>query len=128
MEQENKDVRIDRWLWAVRIFKSRSLATEACRAGHIKIDGKSVKPSHSVKIGEIVTVQIGELTKTLKVKGLLEQRVGAKIAVNYVEDITPPEEYEKLKKKRETMPYYREPGLGRPTKRERRLMKKYGLI
>lgn len=121
-------VRIDRWLWSVRVFKTRTQAIEACRAGHVKINGVSIKPSHQVKIGEIISVQIGELNKTLRVTGLLSQRVGAKIAKQFVEDLTPPEEYEKLKTKKESLPIFIPPGYGRPTKRDRRLMRKFGLI
>ncbi|MGB9602512.1 MAG: RNA-binding S4 domain-containing protein [Verrucomicrobiia bacterium] len=123
-----EETRIDKWLWAVRIFKTRSQAIEACKAGHIKINGVSVKPSHQVKIGEVVIIQRGELARTIKVIGIISQRVSAKVAAQYVEDLTPPEEYQKLKEKRQSMPYYFEPGYGRPTKRDRRMMKKYGLL
>ena len=75
-----------------------------------------------------MTVQKGELTKTYKVLGLIEQRVSAKVATQFVEDLTPPEEYEKLKERKQTMPFYFDPGFGRPTKRNRRMMKKFGLI
>ena len=122
------DVRLDKWLWAVRVFKTRSQAIESCKAGHIKINGISVKPSHKVKIGEVMTVQKGELTKTYKVLSIIEQRVSAKVAIQFVEDLTPTEEYEKLKEIKQTMPFYFDPGFGRPTKRNRRMMKKFGLI
>jgi ribosome-associated heat shock protein Hsp15 len=122
------ELRIDRWLWAVRIFKTRTQAINACRAGHVKINGISVKPSHQVKVGEVISVQIGELNKTIRVTGLLSQRVGAQVAKQYVEDLTPPEEYAKLKEKRESTPIFIPPGYGRPTKRDRRLMRKFGLI
>lgn len=124
----DEDIRIDKWLWAVRIFKTRTQATDACKAGHIKINGVSVKPSHQVKIGETITIQKGEFTRTIKVLGIIEQRVGAKVALQYAEDLTPPEEYEKLKEKKKTVPYYFDRGYGRPTKRDRRIMKKFGLI
>jgi ribosome-associated heat shock protein Hsp15 len=123
-----EDVRLDKWLWAVRAFKTRSQAIEACKAGHIKINGISVKPSHQVKIGEVINIQKAELTKTYKVLGIIGQRVGAQVAIQYVEDLTPPEEYEKLKEHRQTAPFYFDPGFGRPTKRNRRMMKKFGLI
>jgi len=123
-----QETRIDKWLWAVRLFKTRSQAIDACKAGHIKINGVSIKPSHCVKAGEVITIQRSELTKTVKVLGIIDKRVGAKVAIQYLEDLTPPEEYKKLKEKRESMPFYFEPGYGRPTKKDRRMMKKYGLL
>ena len=114
-------VRIDKWLWAARVYKTRGLAAEACRAGHVTINGQRVKPSHSVKLGEILSVQAGSITKTFRVLGLLDKRVGAPLAKDYAEDITPPSEYEKLKAER-AQPCFRYEGLGRPTKKDRREM------
>ena len=90
-----ESVRIDKWLWAVRVFKTRSLATDACKAGHVKIGGQSVKPAHSVRLGETITAYNGVHTRTLKVVHLLEKRVGAKALPNYLEDLTPKEELER---------------------------------
>lgn len=121
-------VRIDKWLWAVRIFKTRSQATNACRSSKVKINGHVVKPSREVKNGEIVTVIISPFTKTVKVLGLLEKRVSAKLAVDYAEDLTPKEEYEKAHVMKEADFGYRQRGLGRPTKKQRRdieILKKY---
>ncbi|MFO8128515.1 MAG: RNA-binding S4 domain-containing protein [Bacteroidales bacterium] len=115
-------VRIDKWLWAVRIFKTRSQATNACKAGKVKMDDHSVKPSKEVKIEDVVTVQLGPLKKVLKVTGLIERRVSAKLAVQNVEDLTPEEEIGKLKKMKEVNYEHREKGLGRPTKKQRRLI------
>jgi ribosome-associated heat shock protein Hsp15 len=116
-------MRIDKWLWAVRIFKSRTLATEACNGGKVKIENKTVKPSREVKQGEIITVQLGPVKKTYKVLGLLEKRNSAKIAAEYVQDITPPEE--KLKEEIAQRSYIaRYKGSGRPTKKERRFIDK----
>lgn len=116
--------RIDKYLWCVRIFKSRTLATEACNGGKIKIDNKSVKPSKEIVIGEVFTVQSGYIKKTYKVLNLLEKRVSAKLALEYISDITPPEE--RIKEDiMHVRPYLiRYKGSGRPTKKERRILNK----
>jgi ribosome-associated heat shock protein Hsp15 len=116
-------MRIDKWLWAVRIYKSRTLATEACAGGKVKIGGKSVKPSREVKTNEIITVQSGPVRKTYKVLGLIEKRGSAKTAAEYIQDITPEEE--KLKAEIAHRSYIaRYKGTGRPTKKERRTIDK----
>lgn len=115
-------IRIDKWLWSVRAFKTRSQATEACKAGRIKIDGQAVKPSRDVKIGETISISKNKLTKTLQVTGILSNRVSAKVAAEYAEDLTPKEEYDKAKKISLTNQEYRKKGLGRPTKKERRMI------
>ena len=112
--------RIDKWLWAVRIYKTRSQATTACRSGKVKMTEHAVKPSHIVKPDEIITVHIPPFTKTVKVLGLIEKRVSAKLAETYVQDMTPVEEYQKIKQMKKVNFEYRERGLGRPTKRQRR--------
>jgi ribosome-associated heat shock protein Hsp15 len=112
--------RIDKWLWAVRIYKTRNQATTACRSGMVKMKDNAVKPAHIVKADDIITVRIPPFTKTLKVLGLLEKRVSAKLAEAYVQDLTPAEEYQKIRNMKETGFEYRERGLGRPTKRQRR--------
>ncbi|HEY3251626.1 MAG TPA: S4 domain-containing protein [Ignavibacteria bacterium] len=117
-------LRIDKYLWCVRIFKSRTLATEACDGGKVKIEGKSVKPSRVIKPGEDITVQQGYIKRTLRVKSLLDKRVSAKIAVEYVEDITPPEEKEKVEIARFASYKSKYKGIGRPTKKDRRLLNK----
>lgn len=117
-------VRIDKWLWAVRVFKTRSQAAEACKAGKVKIDGHSIKPSRELKLQEVINIQIGQLSKTVKVKELLQNRVGAKLVADYLIDLTPPEEYDKIKMMRELNYERRDKGFGRPTKRERRLIDK----
>ena len=121
-------VRIDKWLWAVRIFKTRRLSTVACRSGKVKINNSAVKPSHEVKPGEIIEVNLSPLNKTVKVKELTSNRVSAKLAETFIEDLTPGEEYEKIKMARAVNFEYRQRGIGRPTKRERReieILKKY---
>jgi len=121
MEQE-LNLRIDKWLWAVRIFKTRSQASEACKKGRILINDVQVKPSRVLTVGEIVCVKRPPVTYQYKVLGLLGKRQSAKIAADYVEDITPESEKEKLQIQRFTGFEIRDRGVGRPTKRERRLI------
>ena len=111
--------RIDKWLWAVRIFKTRSQASQACRAGKVKIDEQAVKPSREVQNGMVMQVQWGPIQRTLKVIELLNNRVGAKLVPNYMEDLTSEEEFKKLEiiRSRDGL---RPHGQGRPTKKERR--------
>jgi len=118
--EPQKNIRIDKWLWAVRIFKTRSMAANACKNSKEFIKESSVKPSHIVKIGDVIEVKHLPITRTFKVIGLLEKRVSAKIAKDFVEEITPAEEFEKLKAIRNNPLAFREKGTGRPTKRERR--------
>jgi len=120
-------VRLDKWLWAVRLYKSRSLATEACHAGHVKIAGRSVKPSRDVQAGEVITAAIGRVLRTVKVLALLEQRVAAKRVSEFLEDLTPPEEYARAREDfRQTMLQF-PGGFGRPTKKQRRQLEKFFL-
>src|SRR5262245_45693225 len=115
-------VRIDRWLWAVRLYKSRSLATEACHAGHVKIGGNSVKPSRDVRTGERISVFAGQVRRTVKVLALLDRRVGAKLVSQFLEDLTPPEEY--MRAREETGVRFPK-GFGRPTKKQRRQWERF---
>jgi len=115
-----RGIRIDKWLWAVRIFKTRSLASEACRSGKVKILDQAVKPSHEVKTGEVIMISLNPVTKTVKVAALTANRVSAKLVPGFMDDLTPEEEYQKLKLMKEMNFEYRERGIGRPTKRERR--------
>lgn len=121
MEHEN-NLRIDKWLWAVRIFKTRSQAAEACKKGKVLIDDVQVKPSRVIKVGEIVHVKRLPVIFQFKVLGLLGKRQAASIVVDYVEDITPEEEKLKLDIQRYEGYELRDRGVGRPTKRERRLI------
>jgi ribosome-associated heat shock protein Hsp15 len=116
------DLRIDKWLWAARIYKTRTMAGEACRAGKIKIDGIAVKPSRIIKPEDIITVSLGPLTRTVKVKALIHNRVSAKLVPESLEDLTPAEEYERIKFMQELNAERRDRGTGRPTKKERRLI------
>jgi ribosome-associated heat shock protein Hsp15 len=116
-------VRIDKWLWSVRLFKSRSLAATACSAGKVQVGGQPVKPSRSVKPGEVITAATGEIMRTVKVTALLEKRVGAKLVSQFMEDLTPASEYQKPREKNFLIPIFHRPkGSGRPTKKERRNM------
>lgn len=122
-----KKVRIDKWLWSVRIFKSRTLATETCKSGKVKINGKSIKPSYLVERGETLHVRKNGFDMIYKVVDLLDKRVSATLADPCYENLTPKEELEKYtdwfvgKKGVES----RGKGEGRPTKKERREIDKY---
>ncbi len=116
----DKGIRIDKWLWAVRLFKTRSLASEACRTGKVKISGQVIKPSHDLKPGEVITLSFPPIVKTVKVAELISNRVSAKLVPGFMEDLTPEEEYQKLKRDSQVNFEFRERGIGRPTKRERR--------
>jgi ribosome-associated heat shock protein Hsp15 len=117
-----EELRIDKWLWAVRIYKTRTLAGDSCRAGKVKIDGIAVKPSRSVKTGDVLVVSIGPLTRTLKVKTLIHNRASAKLVPDSLEDLTPVEEYERIKFMHEMNAEKRDRGIGRPTKKDRRFI------
>jgi len=99
MDSSVAAVRIDKWLWAARLYKSRSLATNACATGKIKINNDVAKASRSVRPGDLITGKIGEIQRTIRVLALLEKRVGAKLAGNFVEDLTPPEEFSRAREK-----------------------------
>ena len=118
-------MRLDLWLWAVRLFKTRRLATEAIKAGHVRINGELTKPARDVRPGETVTVRVGIMTRTLKVIDSPKSRVGAKLVAQYAEDLTPPEEYAKPRESLFQGEGARARGAGRPTKRERRLLEKF---
>lgn len=120
MPKESEKLRIDKYLWAIRIFKTRSLATEACKAGKVKLNGQNVKPSYLVKVDEIFHVQKGVEKKVVKALALLDKRVDAKTAVLHYEDLTPVEDTYRYKSMFNTPVLKRERGSGRPTKRERR--------
>jgi len=120
-------MRVDRWLWCVRIFKSRSKATNACKKGHIAIEENKLKPSALVSIGQIIIVKKDGFILTFKINDLLERRVSAVLAEPCYENLTPEEELNKFKSWYigKAKPEVRERGLGRPTKRERRELDEY---
>ncbi|MCF8362886.1 MAG: RNA-binding S4 domain-containing protein [Prolixibacteraceae bacterium] len=113
-------VRIDKWLWAVRVYKTRSQASEACRKGRVEIDGVSVKPSREIKRGEVIKVRKNPVTYHYKALELSEKRMGAKLVPEYMEDITPAENLEVLEMQNLMSGTGRNKGKGRPTKKERR--------
>lgn len=115
-------VRIDKYLWAIRAFKTRSDATEACKGNKVTVSGAAVKPSREVKIGDTVSVRKGSVLYTYKVVALLEKRVGAKEVEKYASNLTPQSELDKLHAPVETFFIKRDRGTGRPTKKERREM------
>ena len=112
--------RIDKWLWASRIFKTRSLAANACKNGRVTINGVNVKPSHMVKTGETVSVKKPPVTYSFKILQCIEQRVGAKLIPGIYEKVTDPKQYEILEMNRISGFIDRARGTGRPTKKERR--------
>jgi ribosome-associated heat shock protein Hsp15 len=114
--------RIDKWLWAVRLFRTRSLASDACRAGSVTIQDRPVKPARDVKPGETIAVRQGLVRRTLRVLDVPRSRVGAKLVSRYCEDQTPPEEFAKARAQPVQHVLAREKGSGRPTKRDRRLL------
>src|SRR5690606_32323218 len=113
-------VRMDKWLWAIRLYKTRSLATVACRGGKVSIQGQKVKPSREVSVGDVVSVQRDDITLTIKVLDLLDHRVGAPLVSAFMENQTPEEEYEEQKLRRTNAFLIRSAGQGRPTKKDRR--------
>lgn len=116
----DEPIRIDKYLWAVRLYKTRSLATDACRCGHIKMNGMPIKASHEIKEGEIYEISIEQLHRVIQVKQILGSRVGAKLVENFMTDLTPQEEYDRIQMVRKYAFEKRDRGSGRPTKRQRR--------
>lgn len=119
---EMDDPRLDKWLWCVRVFKTRPEATATCRNDRVEVNGLVAKPGREVHVGEIVTVRIGTVTRTLKVVAAPKSRVSAKQVAEFMADLTPPEEYDKAKQARLEHMLARERGKGRPTKKDRREM------
>ncbi|GHE23750.1 RNA-binding S4 domain-containing protein [Sphingobacterium griseoflavum] len=117
---EKDKLRIDKYLWSIRIFKTRSLATEACKAGRVKLNGHNTKASAVVKIGDLYTIQKGPERKVILVTALLERRVDAKTAVQFYQDQTPVEDTQAFKSVFHAPVLKRDRGTGRPTKKDRR--------
>lgn len=113
-------VRIDKYLWAIRVFKTRTEAADACKGGKVRVDGKDIKPSKDVQVGQVITVRKGAFTFTYKVLALLGNRVGAALVPDYALNMTPEDELKKMQAPRETIFLSRDKGTGRPTKKERR--------
>ena len=117
-----EEVRIDKYLWAIRVYKTRTDATDACKGGKVRVNGLDIKPSKAVKVGDTITARKGAVVYTYKVLQLIEKRQGAKLVPNYAENLTPEEELAKLRAPVETFFLKRDRGAGRPTKKDRRQM------
>ncbi len=115
-------VRIDKYLWAIRVYKTRSEATEACNGNKVKIAGVNAKPSKAVKVGEVIEVRKGSALFTYKVLALSENHMGAALVPEYAENLTPESEMAKMHAPRETILFQRDRGSGRPTKKDRRIL------
>ena len=113
-------MRLDQWLWAVRVFKTRSRAADAIKAGRVKMNGAVVKSANEARPGAIVTARIDLVTRTLRVIGAPPSRVGAKLVAQFAEELTPRDEFEKRRLPFSPLAGVRDKGSGRPTKRERR--------
>ena len=118
----NSEARIDKWLWAARVYKTRTLASDACKNGRITINGALAKPSRTVKVGDQVGAKKSPITYTFRVLQAIEKRVGAKLLPEVFENITPPEQYELLEMNRISGFIDRARGTGRPTKKDRRAL------
>lgn len=118
----NSEARIDKWLWAARIYKTRTLASDACKNGRITINGALAKPSRTVKVGDQVGVKKSPITYSFRVLQTIEKRVGAKLLPEVFENVTPPEQYELLEMNRISGFIDRARGTGRPTKKDRRAL------
>ena len=119
------EARIDKWLWAARIFKTRSIAADAIKNGRVTIQGVNVKPSRMVKVGEVVSVRKPPVTYSFKILQTIEQRVGAKLIPQIYENVTPADQYELLEMNRISGFVDRQRGTGRPTKKERRALDEF---
>ena len=119
------EVRIDKWLLAVRVFKTRSLATDACKMNRVSINGQLTKPSRLVKEGDVISVRKPPIEYSFKVLRVLNNRVGAKLVPEYMENVTPKEQYDILELQRLSRFVDRAKGLGRPTKKDRRDMENF---
>jgi ribosome-associated heat shock protein Hsp15 len=122
MTSSDAATRLDKWLWCVRLYKTRSLATNACRAGSVVVNNQTAKPARDVRVGETVVVQQGLVTRTLRVLDVPRSRLGPKLVPGFCTDLTPPAEFEKAREQRVQHILARERGSGRPTKRDRRAL------
>ena len=119
------EARIDKWLWAARIFKTRTIAAEACKKGRVSINGAQVKPSRMIKPGDVINVKKSPITYSFKVLQAIEKRVGAKLVPEIMENVTSPEQYELLEMSRISGFIDRARGTGRPTKKDRRSLDEF---
>lgn len=123
MGNEEK-VRVDKWLWAVRIFKTRSIASEACKKSKVSINGVPVKPSRDIKLNEVVDIKFPPIIRSYKVLNISGKRMGAKLAVDFVEDVTAQDQLDLLNATKNYGFEQRQRGVGRPTKHDRRMIEK----
>lgn len=114
--------RLDKWLWAARIFKTRTIAADACKNGRVTVDGQTLKPARTVKVGEVVSVKKPPITYSFKILNAIETRVGAKLISEVYENVTDPKQYELLEMSRISGFIDRARGTGRPTKKDRRAL------
>jgi ribosome-associated heat shock protein Hsp15 len=119
------EVRIDKWMWAARIFKTRTIAAEACKKNRVLMGGVNVKPSRMIRQGDVIQVRKPPVTYSFKVLELTERRMNAKLVGNYLENVTPPEQYELLEMNRVSGFVDRAKGSGRPTKKDRRELEQF---
>lgn len=119
------EARIDKWLWAARIFKTRTIAAEACKKGRISINGAQAKPARMIKPGDIINVKKSPITYSFKVLQAIEKRVGAKLVPEIMENVTSPEQYELLEMSKISGFIDRARGTGRPTKKDRRSLDEF---
>lgn len=119
------EVRVDKWLWAMRVFKTRTIATDACKKGRVTMGGTSVKPSRMIKEGDIVEVRKPPVTYTFRVKAVTQNRLGARLVPDYLENLTPESQYELLEMAKISGFVDRRKGLGRPTKRDGRKLSEF---
>lgn len=117
-----EELRIDKYLWSIRVYKTRTDATDACKGGKVRVNGSDTKPSKAVKAGDVITARKGAVTYTYKVLELIDKRQGAKLVPRYAENLTSQEELDKLRAPVETFFLKRDRGAGRPTKKDRRQM------
>lgn len=119
------EARVDKWLWAARIFKTRSIAAAACKKGQVSLRGAQLKPSRTIKEGDVIEVRKPPVTYSFRVKQTIEKRVGAKLLPDVLENVTPPEQYELLEMNRISGFVDRARGTGRPTKKDRRELEEF---
>ena len=125
MMNQLDEIRIDKWLFAVRLFKTRGQATEACRRGKIKLNESQAKAAKSIKLGDIINIRQSPMIRSLEVIGLTERRIGAKLVENFAKDITPKEEWDKFYKSKSNRTENQNKSQGRPSKKERRLIDQF---
>lgn len=125
MKEEKQEVRIDKWLWSVRLFKTRTLAIEACKKGRIMIQNMPVKPSRMIKRNEVIQIRKSPIVYSFQVINLIERRVGAKLVPDYMKDVTPASEYQILEMTKVSGFIDRARGTGRPTKKDRRELEQF---